>query len=192
MSKAKDIASKLIRSTKPKIADDKCPFRFTVKYHVGYKQYYLFKEGCGCNRHSGHLRLKSTEVMSSSKLLSDEELKEVYDQLNHMVSPEVVKALILSKTNLKFSTSQIQYIEKMRRNIICDDKSNPSPASKLIHYLENNPNIVYTELIAGVGNENLISIRQKRSGKKSRTITNNSFIGDSNDESMDSFAQRGT
>ena len=149
----------------------------------------MFKEGCGCRVHNNHIRMKPHEIQPSTDVLTEKELKDVFNQLNHMVSSDTIRALLQTKTNLVFDTKQIQYLNDMRMNVLYDNE-HQTPASKLLMYLERNPNIVYAYVTADVGNEKLISIRQRKKGKAPVTLDgNNGSLN--NDESMGSFAERG-
>ena len=77
----------------------------------------------------------------------------------------------------------------MKMNVLYKD-NNQTAASKLLLQLENNHNIVYAYVTADVGNEKLISIRQRKKGRKAVTLgINDNVLGQ--DENMDTFAKRG-
>lgn len=135
------------------------------------------------------MKLKTHEIQPSGDVLTDDELEEVFNQLNHMISKETIRSLLQSKTSFTFSNKQIQHIEKMRRNVLYKDK-NQSPASKLLEQLENDTKILYTYVTADVGNENLISIRQKKKGRPATILPNNN-IHLQHDKNMGTFAERG-
>ena len=86
----------------PQSNDDCCPFRFNVKYNELHEQFYLFRNGCGQSLHKGHLQLNAGEMKGTKKILTEEEMKEVYEQLNNMLSSDIVKVLLSSKTGLNF------------------------------------------------------------------------------------------
>ena len=77
----------------------------------------------------------------------------------------------------------------MRKHVLYDCKDKTT-ASQLLLQLENDPNVIYAYVTADVGNENLISIRQKRKGKGTTALSaNDKFL--KGYENMGSFAKRG-
>ena len=86
--------NKPTRSKKPPGKEEQCRFRFLVKYNQDEKQYFMFKEGCGCRVHNDHIRMKPHEIQPSTDVLTEKELKDVFNLLNHMVSSQTICALL--------------------------------------------------------------------------------------------------
>ena len=110
--------NKLTRSKKPIGKEEQCRFRFQVKYNKTWKQYYMFREGCGCSIHNDHVRMKLNELQPTTDILTEDEINDILNQLSHMVSTETVRTLLQSKISFMFDRKQLNYLNQMKTNVL--------------------------------------------------------------------------
>jgi MULE transposase domain len=181
-SNGKKIDSK---TTKPLEKDETCPFSFAVHWvqdelsSIDDVGSWVMKSGNGCRIHQGHEKKESFEVRKRITDLPKEELQLIIDCLSVGMGTGPAGALTTRRTGLLLSRGQLYRLGLSSRKNQQTILKNPSmisnlssPAARLVHYLETEPNLSYV-LLFDHPDSKLVTVR-----KPSRSeIVNSQRVG---------------
>ncbi|KAL7529078.1 hypothetical protein ACHAWF_002826, partial [Thalassiosira exigua] len=164
--------SKTVRAIKScvdhNVSESTCPFKFHVYWDATNNRWFIPRQGSGCIRHEGHLRIDPECVrMVTRHALPDHQHKVATDSLETGIDTTSTAGLIEKRTGLSLSWQQVHYLKAKNRNalLLSDDSStlhpdNATAADRLLSWLSTDSTKSYVALMAEF-NSNLITIKTR-------------------------------
>jgi hypothetical protein len=189
--------SRATRTNRPLTKEEKCPFQFPIYWHEERKLWYIWSKNAGCLKHCGHCQLLPDEVPASISELSSEDRELVNNLFNIHAQSATTQAFLSERTGLDFTKDQIRHLYTKYRNSTETESFDPAtstPADRLLHNLESNPDCSFYALFARWDTD-LLRVPQLRSvyrepgGPEQEVETNEAAVTDATDSAI-AFAQR--